>query len=62
VRIIEQSKKMLPNISAITYSETIIYTSDIPEDSIGNHLNPKEMVNKGQISAFFIEELKKIRG
>jgi len=53
---------MLPNISAITYSETIIYTSDIPEDSIGNHLNPKEMVNKGQISAFFIEELKKIRG
>jgi len=61
VRIIELSKKMLPNISAITYSETIIYTKDIPEVSISNHLNPKEIVNKGQISAYFIDELKKIR-
>jgi len=59
--IIEQSKKMLPNISAITYTETIIYTNDIAENSIENHLNPKEMVTKEQISAFFIEELKKLR-
>jgi len=60
-RIIEQSKKMLPNIAPITYAETIIYTKDILEDSIENHLNPKEIVTKEQISAFFIEELKKIR-
>ncbi len=61
IQIIEQSKKMLPNIAAITYTETIIYTDDIPEDSIENHLNPKEIVTKEQISAFFIEELKKIQ-
>ena len=60
-RIIEQSKKMLPNISAITYTETIIYTKDIPENSIENHLNPKEVVTKEQISVFFIEELKSLK-
>lgn len=60
-RIIELSKKMLPNVAAITYTETIIYTKDIPEDSIENHMNPAEIVTKEQISAFFIEELKKIR-
>jgi predicted nucleotidyltransferase component of viral defense system len=59
-RIFELSKKMLPNISPITYTETIIYTSDLPENSIGNHLNPRETVTKEQISAFFIDELKKI--
>ncbi len=60
-RIIEQSKKMLPNISPITYTETIIYIKDIPENSIDNHLNPKEKVTKEQISDFFIGELKKMR-
>ncbi len=59
--IIEQSKIMLPNISAITYTETIIYTSDLPENSIENYLNPKELVTKDEISTFFIEELKKLR-
>ena len=58
--IIEQSKKMLPNISAITYTETIIYTRDLLENSIEYHLNPKEVVTKEEISAFFIEELKKL--
>ncbi len=61
ISIIELSKKMLPNISAITYTETIIYTLDIPEKSIKNHLNPKEIVTKEQIGSFFIEELRKIR-
>lgn len=60
-QIIETSKKMLPNISPITYTETIIYTADIPEDSMENYLNPKEAVTKEEISAFFIEELKKLR-
>lgn len=58
--IIKQSKKMLPNISPITYSETIIYTDDIQEESIENHLNPIELVTKHQISEFFISELKKL--
>lgn len=61
ISIIELSKKMLPNISAITYTETIIYTKDISEKSIENHLNPKEIVTKEQIGTFFIEELRKIR-
>ncbi len=61
ISIIELSKKMLPNISAITYTETIVYTLDIPEKSIENHLNPKEIVTKEQIGSFFIEELRKIR-
>lgn len=60
-RIIKQSKELLPNISAITYSETIIYTGDLAENSIGNHLNPKEIVTKEHISEFFIEELKKLK-
>ena len=60
-KIIEKSKKMLPNISPITYAETIIYTRDIPEESIENHLNPAENVTKEQIGAYFIEELRKMR-
>lgn len=60
-QIIKKSQKMLPNISAITYTENIIYTDDISENSISNHLNPKEIVTKEQISAFFIDELKKLR-
>ncbi len=60
-RIIKQSKELLPNISAITYTETIIYTGDLTENSIGNHLNPKEIVTKEHISEFFIEELKKLK-
>jgi predicted nucleotidyltransferase component of viral defense system len=60
-QIIQQSKKMLPNISAITYTETIIYTGDLPEDSISAYLNPREIVTKEQIAAFFIEELKKYK-
>lgn len=58
-QIIEKSKVMLPNISPITYTETIIYTADILEDTIENHLNPKEIVTKEQLSDFFISELKK---
>jgi predicted nucleotidyltransferase component of viral defense system len=59
--IIEKSKILLPNISAITYTETIIYTDDLAENSIENHLKPKEILSKKQISEFFIAELKKIK-
>lgn len=59
--IFEISKELLPNVSAITYTETIIYTDDIAEDSIENHLKPKEILTKEQISEFFIAELRKIK-
>lgn len=59
-KIVAKTKHLNPNLSPITYSETIIYTKDIPENSIENHLNPKENVSKKQIETFFISELKKI--
>lgn len=58
--IIKSSKEKLKNIADITYSETIVYTDDIPEDSISDHLLPKEFVTKKQIADFLTEELKKI--
>lgn len=60
-KIMELSKRMLPNLSPITYTETIIYTADLPENSIENYLYPKEVVTKEEISTFFISELKKLR-
>lgn len=60
-RIFEASKKLLSNVSAITYTETIIYTEDLAENSIENHLKPKENLNKDQISDFFIAELQKLK-
>lgn len=53
---------MLPNLAAITYTETIIYTNDIAENSIENHLNPREVVSKEEIAAFFIHQLKQMKG
>lgn len=58
--IFELTKKLNPNLSPITYSETIIYTKDIPEESMGAHLEPQEVVTKAQLEDFFIKELKKI--
>jgi predicted nucleotidyltransferase component of viral defense system len=54
-------KKLLPNLSPVTYSETIIYVDDIPELSIDNSLEPKEIVDKNQISEYFTNEIKKIK-
>jgi len=59
--IYKTTRLLFPNLSAITYSETIIYTRDIPENSISDHLNPKEIVTKEQIAGFFIEEIKKMK-
>lgn len=58
--IIKKSKERLPNTADITYSETIIYIDDLTEDSIQDHMFPKENVNKKQIADFFTKELKKI--
>ena len=58
--IFETTQRLNPNLSPITYSETIIYTKDILEESIADHLEPKEMVTKIEIEDFFVNELKKI--
>ncbi len=59
--IFNRAKQLLPNISAITYTETIIYIDDILENSIESHLNPKEIVTKQQIANFFISEISKLK-
>lgn len=58
--IIGQTKKLIPNLSPITYTETLIYTGDIEEMSIENHLRPDESITKDDIAKFFIQELRKI--
>jgi len=59
-KIIDKAKKLLPNLSPITYTETLVYTKDIAETDVSNHLSPKEAVTKQQISDYFIAELRKI--
>ena len=59
--IIDQTKMLIPGLSPITYTETLIYTDDVEEFSMKSHLMPKEVVSKVQIAEFFIEELRKIR-
>ena len=58
--IFDATRKLNPNISPITYSETIAYTADIEEESMENHLKPKEIVTKAELEDFFVTELKKI--
>jgi predicted nucleotidyltransferase component of viral defense system len=55
------SKQEMPNLSPVTYTETLVYTKDIEEDDIASHLSPAEIVSKDQIAAFFTEELRKIK-
>ena len=52
---------MLPNLSPVTYTETLVYTKDIEEDNISAHLSPSHKVNKDQIASFFSQELVKIK-
>jgi hypothetical protein len=59
--IYKTTKLLIPNLSPITYSETIVYTKDIPENSIEDHLFPKEIVTKENIANYFIEEIKKMK-
>ncbi|MBN3036042.1 MAG: nucleotidyl transferase AbiEii/AbiGii toxin family protein [Bacteroidales bacterium] len=60
-QLIRQTKELNPGLSSITYSETMIYTRDLAEDSIANHLSPAETVTKEDISGFFVRELRRIR-
>jgi len=59
-KIFDLSKKLLPNLSDITYNETIIYCDDIDEESIDMHLKPTENIDKYQISGFFKNQIKEI--
>jgi len=61
IDIIGQTKKLIPNLSPITYTETLIYTSDIEETSLENHLMPSEVITKDHIAEFFIREIRKIK-
>lgn len=58
--IFDKSRELLPNIADITYSETIIYTEDLIESNVSEHLKPKENVSKSDISDYFTSEIKKI--
>ena len=59
--IILQTKQLIPNLSPITYTETLIYTKDIEEQSLEKHLNPSEDITKEQIADFFVDQLRKIK-
>jgi len=59
--LITFTKELFPNISPLTYSETLVYTKDIDEQDISSHLSPSEIVSKEQIAAFFTRELIKIK-
>ncbi len=59
--IIDQTKKLIPNLSPITYTETLIYIDDIEEASLENHLMPVELISKDQIAEFFIAKILKIK-
>jgi len=59
-KIIRRTKELIPGLSPVTYSETLVYTDDIEESDISAHLQPQEQINKNQIADFFITELKKI--
>ena len=55
------TKQLIPNLSPITYTETLIYTKDIEEQSIDSHLMPAENITKEQIADFFVDQLRKIK-
>lgn len=60
--IFDATKKLNPNLSPITYSETITYTKDILEESMEAHLEPKEILTKTELENYFVMELKRIQG
>lgn len=59
--IFDQTKELIPGLSPITYAETLIYTNDIEESTIDNHLMPTEVISKNQIASFFVVEIRKIK-
>jgi len=60
-KLINLTKKLVPNLAPITYTETLTYTADIEELNIKEHLDPVENISKGEIAKYFVEELRKIK-
>ncbi len=60
-KIIETTKQLVPNLSPVTYTETLVFTDDIPETNMAEHLQPKEMISKQEIADYFIQEIRKIK-
>ena len=61
LELIYFTKEHIPGLSPVTYTETLVYTGDIEEESIAGHLSPRENINKEEIAAFFTKELIRIR-
>ncbi|MFC2087159.1 nucleotidyl transferase AbiEii/AbiGii toxin family protein [Bacteroidota bacterium] len=61
LEVINETKKLIPALSPVTYTETLIYTKDIEENDISGHLEPTEIITKEQIAVFFTKELIKIK-
>ncbi|MCK5135830.1 MAG: nucleotidyl transferase AbiEii/AbiGii toxin family protein [Bacteroidales bacterium] len=61
LELITTTKEMIPNLSPVTYTETLVYTNDIEEEDISAHLSPAEIISKDQIAAYFTNELIKIK-
>ncbi len=58
--LIQITKKYLPHLPQITFSETLVYLDDIEEDNIADHLYPEEIITKDKIADFFKNELRKL--
>ena len=61
LELIQETKRLIPNLSPITYSDTLVYTKDIEEKDLAEHLSPSEIITKQEIAAYFRQELIKIR-
>jgi len=61
LELITFTKEINPNLSPITYTETLVYTKDIEEEDISSHLSPRENITKDQIAEYFSRELIKIK-
>jgi len=61
LELITFTKEINPNLSPITYTETLVYVKDIDEQDISSHLSPVEIVTKNQMAGYFIQELRKIK-
>jgi predicted nucleotidyltransferase component of viral defense system len=59
--IFNKTKEMIPALSPITYTETLVYTDDIEENDLSGHLDPAENISKDEIADFFVQELRKIK-
>ena len=59
-QMINNTKKLLPHLSPITYTETLVFIDDIEELDLSNHLSPKINITKQEIAEYLVSEIKKI--